>query len=199
MEETSDQRAVAGGGNTSRLEEPCGEFNGEEVDGDRTNSHLYQRPRSSVSSHSEVLQPMSIHQVGDEDTQIGSTTSFLAELWALRDGLNLCLSYNFDAVEVELDAKAIVDAISKPKYTNVFVSPLMEDCRLLVSRIPHIRMRHCYREANRCADGLARLGGLQATDFVMFMCPPMDLVKLLESDFNGLYLHRPCLELLCAS
>ncbi|KAL0005536.1 hypothetical protein SO802_013097 [Lithocarpus litseifolius] len=131
--------------------------------------------------------------------QIGSTTSFLAELWALRDGLNLCLSYNFDAVEVELDAKAIVDAISNPKYTNVFVSPLMEDCRLLVSRIPHIRMRHCYREANRCADGLARLGGLQATDFVMFMCPPMDLVKLLESDFNGLYLHRPCPELLCAS
>ncbi|KAK9988172.1 hypothetical protein SO802_028411 [Lithocarpus litseifolius] len=128
-----------------------------------------------------------------------STTSFLAELWALRDGLNLCLSYNFDVVEVELDAKAIVDAISNPKYTNVFVSPLMEDCRLLVSRIPHIRIRHCYREANRCADGLARLGGLQATDFVMFMCPPMDLVKLLESDFNGLYLHRPCPELLCAS
>ncbi|KAL0012166.1 hypothetical protein SO802_007274, partial [Lithocarpus litseifolius] len=97
--------------------------------------------------------------------KIGSTTSFLAELWALRDGLNLCLSYNFDAVEVELDAKAIVDAISNPNYTNVFVFPLMEDCRLLVSRIPHISIRHCYREANRCADGLARLGGLQATDF----------------------------------
>ena len=26
--------------------------------------------------------------------KIGSTTSFLVELWALRDGLNLCLSYN---------------------------------------------------------------------------------------------------------
>ena len=68
--------------------------------------------------------------------KIGSTTSFLTELWALRDGLNLCLSYNFAAVEVEIDAKAIVNAISNPNYSNVFVSPLMDDCRLLVSRIP---------------------------------------------------------------
>ena len=131
--------------------------------------------------------------------KIGSTTSFLAELWALRDGLNLCLSYNFAAVEVELDAKAIVDAISNPNYTNVFVSPLMDDCRLLVSRIPQIRLRHCYREANRCVDGLARLGGLQATDFVVFMCPPVGLVKLLDSDFKGLYLNRLCPELFCSS
>lgn len=27
--------------------------------------------------------------------KIGSTTRFLAELWALRDELNLCLNYNF--------------------------------------------------------------------------------------------------------
>lgn len=68
--------------------------------------------------------------------EIGKTTNFLAELWAFRDGLNLCLNHNFAAVEVEIDAKAIVDAISNPNYTNLFVSPLMDDCRLLVSQIP---------------------------------------------------------------
>ncbi|XP_065620593.1 uncharacterized protein LOC136063724 [Quercus suber] len=68
--------------------------------------------------------------------KIRMTTSFLAELWALCDGLNVCLNYNFAAVEVELDAKAIVEAIANLYYTNVFVFALMEDCRLLVSQIP---------------------------------------------------------------
>lgn len=62
--------------------------------------------------------------------KIGKTTSFLAEL---HDRLNLCLNHNFAAVEVELDAKAIVDAISNLNYTNLFVSPLIDDCKLWVS------------------------------------------------------------------
>ena len=37
--------------------------------------------------------------------KIGKTTSFLAELWALSDGLNLCLNHNFTAVEVKLTPK----------------------------------------------------------------------------------------------
>lgn len=68
-------------------------------------------------------------------------------------------------MEVELDAKAIVDAITNPNYTNVFVSSLMDDCRMLVSQIPQICIRHCYCEANRCADALARMGGSQASEF----------------------------------
>ncbi|KAL0013291.1 hypothetical protein SO802_000360 [Lithocarpus litseifolius] len=116
--------------------------------------------------------------------KIGKTTSFIAELWALRDGLNVCISHNFAAMEVELDAKA------NPNYTNVLVSSLMDDCRVLVSRIPQIHFRHCYREGNRCVDALARMGGTQASDFLILACPPMDLVKLLDFDFHGLYLNR---------
>ena len=66
-------------------------------------------------------------------SKIGLTTSFIAELWALRDGFNVCLNYNFAAVEVELDTKAIVEANANPYYINVFVSALMEDCKLLAS------------------------------------------------------------------
>ena len=68
--------------------------------------------------------------------KIRKTTSFFAELWALSDELNLCLNHNFATMEIELDAKAIADAISNPNYTNLFVSPLMDDCRLMMSRIP---------------------------------------------------------------
>lgn len=40
--------------------------------------------------------------------KIGIITSYLAELWALRDGLNICLSKNLLDVEVELDARLLL-------------------------------------------------------------------------------------------
>ena len=70
----------------------------------------------------------------------------------------------------------------------MFVSALMEDCKLLAPRIPQVHFRHCYREANRCADALARMGGSQATNFVFLACPRMDLVKLLDFNFQALSL-----------
>ena len=53
--------------------------------------------------------------------RIGSTNSFLAELWALRDGLQLCLQANMHSVIIELDAKAIVDAFNSPTSYDAFV------------------------------------------------------------------------------
>ena len=131
--------------------------------------------------------------------KIGLTTSFIAELWALCDGLNVCLNYNFAAVEVELDAKAIMEINANPYYTNVFISTVMEDCKLLASQIPQVRFRHCYREANRCANALAHMRGSQATDFVFLACLPMDLVKILDFDFLRLYLNGLYPESLCSS
>lgn len=43
---------------------------------------------------------------------IGITSSYIAELWALRDRLLLCINRNFNAIEVELDAKSIIDVLS---------------------------------------------------------------------------------------
>lgn len=40
--------------------------------------------------------------------KIGIITSYLAELWALQDGLNICLSKNLLDVEVELDARLLL-------------------------------------------------------------------------------------------
>lgn len=118
--------------------------------------------------------------------KIGITTSFLAKLWTLRDGLSLCVSRSFVAVEVELDSKSIVDAISNLEYSNTFASPLMDDCSHFIKQVPQICFKHCFREANRCADALARMGGLLDADFTIFECPPVDVSSFLEFDSNGL-------------
>ena len=44
---------------------------------------------------------------------IGTTTRAAAELWALRDGIRLCIAIKLQVVVVEFDAKAIVDLLKK--------------------------------------------------------------------------------------
>ena len=61
--------------------------------------------------------------------RIGAANSIIAELWGLRDGLQLCCCRNFDSIEVEIDAKAILDSLLNPNYVNYIVSPLLEDCK----------------------------------------------------------------------
>ena len=65
--------------------------------------------------------------------RIGVANSFIAELWGLRDGLQLCCCRDFDSLEVEIDAKAIIDALLNPEYVNNIVSPLLDDCRMLTT------------------------------------------------------------------
>ena len=64
---------------------------------------------------------------------IGITTSFAVELWGLRDGLLQCLNLHLPAIEIEIDAKSIVDLLNNPKVANNVVSPLVDDCRYLIS------------------------------------------------------------------
>ena len=130
--------------------------------------------------------------------RIGTATSFLAELWALRDNLRLCLQIQAQAVCIEVDVKAVVDALLSQSCTSTVIYSIMEDCRHLVTQIPQLRVRHVYREVNRCADFLAKLGiGLQ-NDFAVFSSPPVDLLSILEDDVCGFSINRLCPVVLAA-
>lgn len=76
--------------------------------------------------------------------KIGKTNSFAAETWALRDGLFLCNQMNLTSIIVELDSKALVDALNNPSYANSVISPLFDDCKLLASNIPRLFIHICY-------------------------------------------------------
>ena len=62
---------------------------------------------------------------------IGLITSFVAELWGLRDGILMCYNLNISSLIVELDAKSIVDALGNSKFVNNVISPILDDCKLL--------------------------------------------------------------------
>ena len=55
---------------------------------------------------------------------IGISTSVDVELWAFRDGLMLYINLNLMAIEIEIDAKVILDQVSKD-YNNNHTKPLL--------------------------------------------------------------------------
>ena len=75
---------------------------------------------------------------------VSHANSFIAEVWALRDGLQLCHRQNHQSVIVELDASALVTAFNNPVYANTIISPLFDDCQQLIARIPQCRIRHIF-------------------------------------------------------
>ena len=61
--------------------------------------------------------------------KIRNTTSFLVKMWNLVDELIICLNQNLSFVEVELDAKSVVDALANSSPSNNIVSPILDGCR----------------------------------------------------------------------
>ena len=53
-----------------------------------------------------------------------------------------------------------------------------------------VEIQHCYREANKCADALARRGSLLPQDFVVFLEPPADVSLLLSLDATEVAFDR---------
>ena len=102
----------------------------------------------------------------------------------------LCIERNLAMVEVELDAKAVVDMLANSQYSDNAISPLIEDCRYLVSQIPQVRIKHCYCEANKCADKLARKGAYQTLNLIFYENLHVDLCEFVEADLNGVSLAR---------
>ena len=125
---------------------------------------------------------------------IGVANNFIVELWAFRDGLSLCIDRNFNCVEVELDAKSIIDTLNSPRGTNTPNSSLVDDYRLLATWIPQVRFKHCYREAYRSADKLAKLGAAQEDQFILLNSLPVDVIAVLGSNLVGMCLSRTCPE-----
>ena len=123
---------------------------------------------------------------------IGSTTSYAAKLWGIRDGLALCCNLNIHSIIVKLDAKSIVDVFGNPNCEGNIISPILDDCKQLMMKFQPIQFKHRYWEANSCADMLAKVALDQSSCLVHFDCPPKIIRTILDEDCNGFFVHRIC-------
>ena len=122
---------------------------------------------------------------------VGFATSTIAEFWALRDGLILASQLGIQDIEVELDAKIVVDLVQSNSVVNNSFLPPLNDCRSLLSNFRQVRVGHTFREANRCTDALARKGCSLQEDFLIFNNPPsVEIEFYVTTDADGMYYSR---------
>ena len=95
---------------------------------------------------------------------IGTTNSFVAELWGLRDGLELARKLDIAKLIVEVDAKAVVDII-------------LFDNNLILVCHPYSALIH--REGNFCADLLSKARSISNHVFSEFISLPSFVVSQL--------------------
>ena len=124
------------------------------------------------------------HWIKGFNRALGTTNSFIAELWALRDGLIIFKDLGLSNLIVELDALSVIHMLSSDKPCPI-MEPLFSDCRSLFKAIPNKRIQHMYREANQCADTLARLRSSVVFSFVVFVEPPPVVANLLALNVVG--------------
>ena len=73
---------------------------------------------------------------------------------------------------------------------NLLMEPLLSNCRKLLAAIPNKRVVHTFREANQCADMLARFGGSSISNFVVFLNPSPVVVDILLANKENSYCNR---------
>lgn len=99
-------------------------------------------------------------------------------------------------LEVELDTKLIVDLINSNNDPDRVYSPLLHDGKTSLAKLLQVKVTHVFREANKCADFLAKRSCSMQDDFTIFehTHPPkkkiVDFLSLPHLDMCGVYFCR---------
>ncbi|GAA0171611.1 hypothetical protein LIER_25601 [Lithospermum erythrorhizon] len=122
---------------------------------------------------------------------IGKSNSTIAEIIALRRGLELVLENGWgdNSVWLEGDSKSLVDIIGKRKQ-------LVNRCGEVQKHVTHINsiiselnnqciLTHVFREGNRAADKFAQMGYHFKNPQVWRHVPPNELLRIVHEDAEG--------------
>ena len=63
--------------------------------------------------------------IGGFARKMGSTSSTMAELWALKDRLTMAKHMGIENICIEMDAEFIVQLVSTPSMVNLMLEPLL--------------------------------------------------------------------------
>ena len=124
---------------------------------------------------------------------IGPSSPLQAELWAVLQGLTLCLHRGFNRIIVEVDSKCVVDILQRrdkrvgPNYR------LTRDINKLLNKEWKIKIAHNYRERNRCADAIANHVFSLPQGLHILEDLPDEVKKILLQDIVGVSFPKSCM------
>ncbi|KAJ6767231.1 hypothetical protein OIU79_023067 [Salix purpurea] len=122
---------------------------------------------------------------------IGIATSTVAELAALRRGLELVLENGWGNVWFEGDCESLVDTIVKRKtVTCKEAQKQVSRINLIMPQLENCVVTHVFREGNRAADKLASIGHQLQKPEIWRHIPPDDILQIVEEDAKGKIVFR---------
>ena len=95
---------------------------------------------------------------------------------------------NITKLVINVDAAEVIPLFSKPSSDNRLTQPIVDDCRNMLQVFQEYHMQHCFRETNKVADLLAKLGRGQSEPFISYVTPPFVVMEALSFDCNAV----PC-------
>ena len=80
-----------------------------------------------------MIRDHSDHWIKGYSRALGTTNSFIAELWALRNGLIIAKDLGLNNLIVELDALSVVHMINN-NTSNLLIEPLLSDSTAFIEK-----------------------------------------------------------------
>lgn len=116
-----------------------------------------------------------------------SVSVLLAELWAVKDGLQRCWDLGFQNDILESDSQEALSYIVSPEVPKQCVLILSMHARTCSQSFGKFgfRIQPALREANKLADHLAKAAAHQEDTFVIFDSPPVFVIKTMMLNFEG--------------
>lgn len=112
------------------------------------------------------------------------SNSLEAEMHAIFVGVEVLKSRIIKGARVETDSMLAFSLIQNQKESGHPMMSLIEDVKTLLKELNSI-VQHTFREGNKCADFLAKMGASQELPFVYLIEPTPTLVPLIKADEEG--------------
>lgn len=109
----------------------------------------------------------------------------VAEVWAIRDGLQLAKEMGIRKLEVESDSTYVVQLCNKEIQVTWFLRGLTEDIYKMKQSFEDVVFKQRFREANSVEDLLAKDSAARLMEGVWISQPPKEIIQVLGDDLIG--------------
>lgn len=122
---------------------------------------------------------------------IGRASSGIAELAALRRGLELVMENGWNDVWLEGDAKTLLHIIANRKQVRCAEAQRhVSEINSIIPELNNCVLTHIYREGNRAADKFAQMGHWYQKPQIWEHIPPDQVLSIMHEDAEGKVLFR---------
>jgi len=123
-------------------------------------------------------------------TNYGITSIVVAEAGALRDGVSAAIQSGFNSLWIEGDNTTVIQALAGKTQVSWKITTIIEDIRTWLNQNTQFQVKHIYRETNKAADWLSKIGHSITNSFVSDVCFSQAFRTFLEADVVGRTLAR---------